>query len=93
MTKIAIKIRAYGHVQGVWYRGFVAEKAKGLSITGWVRNRVDDTVEALLIGQQDNIDKMVEYCHQGPPAANVERVEISAAKGIAPARFDVKPTV
>ena len=71
----ALLLLIHGRVQGVGYRAWMAETARGLSLQGWVRNRRDGTVEALLIGPAKLIEAMVQHCHQGPPLTRVERIE------------------
>lgn len=91
--KAAMRVRIYGKVQGVWYRGWTQKEAQRLGLYGWVRNRVDGTVEALLVGPQPALDEMLELCKSGPSNANVREVATEAAQGLAPNRFEVKPTV
>lgn len=73
---MATRLRIFGRVQGVWYRGWTVEQARSLGLSGWVRNRADGSVEALLDGDTDKVARMVTLCRQGPPAANVNRVEM-----------------
>ena len=68
-----------GRVQGVWYRGWMVERASALALSGWVRNRRDGNVEALITGEARAVDALVAACHDGPPAAGVSRVEVRAA--------------
>ena len=63
-----------GRVQGVFFRAETQRAAKGFNITGWVRNIADGRVEACFEGKDENIDKMLAWCHIGPPAAGVEEV-------------------
>ncbi|MFA5323565.1 MAG: acylphosphatase [Smithella sp.] len=63
-----------GRVQGVCFRAIAQQKAKGFNLTGWVRNMSDGRVEAVFEGEDDNVDKMLNWCHVGPPAAQVEKV-------------------
>jgi len=63
-----------GQVQGVFFRAETQRAAVGFSLTGWVRNMADGRVEALFEGEDMNIDKMIAWCHIGPPAARVEEV-------------------
>ncbi len=74
-----VRIRAYGRVQGVWYRAWTVERAAALGLDGWVRNRSDGSVEALFAGPAGNVERMVEACREGPPHALVERIEVTAA--------------
>ena len=68
-----------GRVQGVGFRASCQRQAFALGVTGWVRNRWDDAVEALLEGSPEAVDAMVRWCQHGPPAAVVIRVEVSEA--------------
>ena len=63
-----------GRVQGVFFRAETQSAANGFHLTGWVRNRTDGSVEALLEGEDENVNKMLEWCHIGPPAARVKEV-------------------
>lgn len=91
--RIARRLRIHGRVQGVWFRAWMLETAQGLKLDGWVRNRTDGTVEALAVGAPDAVEKLITACHDGPPAAKVECVEVEEAKGIVPRGFTKKPTV
>jgi acylphosphatase len=64
-----------GRVQGVFFRAETRRAANGFNITGWVRNMFDGSVEALFEGEDKNVDKMLEWCHIGPPAAKVKEVQ------------------
>jgi acylphosphatase len=64
-------------VQGVYFRQYTREEATWRGITGWVRNNRDGTVEAVFEGEEQAVKEMVAWCHQGPPSARVERVEVS----------------
>lgn len=63
-----------GRVQGVFFRAETTHTARAFNLTGWVRNMSDGRVEALFEGKKGDIDKMVEWCRIGPPAARVEKV-------------------
>jgi acylphosphatase len=65
-----------GRVQGVWFRGSCAEQGRLLGVSGWARNLPDGRVEVLAQGDKEAVDRLVEWCHQGPPTARVTRVEI-----------------
>jgi acylphosphatase len=65
-----------GRVQGVFFRAETQRAAQGFNITGWVRNLADGRVEAVLEGEDKNVDKMIAWCHKGPSAARVEEVLI-----------------
>jgi len=70
------RVRIYGKVQGVWFRAHTKEMAEKLSIKGWVRNMPDGSVEAVFEGDDKSLEKMIEWCHHGPPLARVTKVEI-----------------
>ncbi len=72
----AVKVRIHGRVQGVWYRASTRAEAERLGLRGWVRNRSDGSVEALLQGDAGTIDDMVAWCRSGPPAASVSAVKV-----------------
>lgn len=65
-----------GRVQGVWFRASTKQKAEQLGLTGWVRNTSEGNVEAVFEGDENLIQEMLEWCHHGPPLANVENVEV-----------------
>lgn len=87
-------VRAHGRVQGIGYRWACEGRARALGITGWVRNRMDDSVEALLQGTPQQLDAMCEWMQEGMPAALVERLDVTT---LAPpfarhTRFERLPT-
>lgn len=72
--KKAVRIIISGKVQGVGFRAWLRAEALKRDLTGWVRNRRDGTVEALLAGTQKQVDAMLALCHVGPAASHVARV-------------------
>ncbi|MGB2878942.1 MAG: acylphosphatase [Candidatus Omnitrophota bacterium] len=64
-----------GMVQGVFFRSYAQERAQGLGVTGWVKNRWDGKVEAIFEGEKSAVDMMVKWCHEGPPSAHVSDVD------------------
>ena len=89
MTK---RLRIHGRVQGVFYRAWTAEQADELGLRGWVRNRRDGSVEILACGETGSVEELIRRCRQGPPAAQVERVEVEETDEAAPTRFEQRPT-
>jgi acylphosphatase len=86
-------VRIEGRVQGVGFRAFVEARALELGVDGWVRNRRDGSVEAVLQGAGETVEEMLALCRQGPPAAIVTQV-ILIGEGVgAFDGFDVRPTV
>jgi acylphosphatase len=69
----------HGRVQGVGYRAWACAAARRLGLDGWVRNRRDGTVEAYVRGGQAAVEDLIRRCHEGPPAARVEKVESQPA--------------
>ena len=71
-----VRVRISGRVQGVWFRGWTAQTAEALGLSGWVRNRRDGTVEAVFSGEEAMVDQMIAACHIGPAHADVEDVDV-----------------
>lgn len=88
MTK---NLRIAGHVQGVGFRDFMQRRAHALGVTGWVRNRMDGSVEAVVQGSADAVNQMIEMAHQGPRSAHVTDIRVSDADGQFTA-FEMRPT-
>jgi acylphosphatase len=65
-----------GKVQGVWFREAARQQAQRLALQGWVRNLVDGRVEAVFEGAEGRVAEMVQWCHVGPGAAQVEAVDV-----------------
>ena len=63
-----------GRVQGVWYRAWTQKAALGLGLSGWVRNRLDGTVEAVFSGAPEQVEAMIAKCRKGPPLAKVKDI-------------------
>lgn len=76
MDKSAIHVIVRGKVQGVFFRASTQETAEGLGLAGWVRNRPDGNVEIQAEGDRARLEKLVAWCHDGPPSAKVEGVEV-----------------
>jgi acylphosphatase len=91
--KITRRIRISGQVQGVFFRESMRQQANQLGITGWVRNRNDGTVEAVVQGDAPSVEQLIEWSRRGPGRAQVERVTIEPVEdGIDYASFDIKPS-
>jgi acylphosphatase len=63
-----------GRVHGVGFRDWMVARARALGLAGWVRNRPDGLVEALVAGNEDAVEEMLRACRRGPPAAEVESI-------------------
>lgn len=77
---IAVQVRIEGKVQRVWYRNWTVENATKRGLTGWVRNRLDGSVEALFSGPKAQVEDMVRACWDGSPKSNVTNVTTSPAE-------------
>jgi len=86
------RLRIIGRVQGVAFRASTVAAAQGLGLSGWVANRADGSVEAVAEGDDAAVTALVRWCHHGPPAARVDRVEVinEAVQGALPAPFTVR---
>ena len=84
-------LHIFGLVQGVGFRYRFMEEAQYLGVTGWVRNRRGGSVEAMVAGAAEAVEALIAWARRGPPAASVERVEVSAAEGTF-ANFELRPT-
>lgn len=70
-----------GKVQGVYYRVETRDQARSLGVTGWVRNMPDGRVEGLFEGERGYVEKLIEWCRQGPPRARVSDVTVEWQAG------------
>ena len=74
---VARRVLIDGDVQGVFFRDTCRRIAVGSGVAGWVRNRADGRVEAWLEGASEPVDRLVEWCRQGPAGAQVNGVEVT----------------
>lgn len=74
--KECVHIIVTGKVQGVFYRATAEETALGLGLTGWVKNRADGRVELEAEGGRASLEKLIAWCHEGPPLACVTNVSV-----------------
>jgi acylphosphatase len=65
-----------GVVQGVYFRDFTRSHATALGLTGWVRNVPDGRVEAVVEGEKETVDHLIERLRSGPPASRVDDVQV-----------------
>ena len=66
-----------GRVQGVFFRSNMRQRALELNVKGWVRNLPDGRVEAVLEGPEESVNRLIAWCHEGPPLARVDKVDIT----------------
>ena len=80
-----------GRVQGIGFRMYMQRVAQELGITGWVRNRRDGSVEAMVAGAPEAVEKIIAWARRGPGHGLVAGVEVSAGSG-SYAGFEMLPT-
>jgi len=85
------RYRVRGRVQGVGFRAFVWRTAAGLGLSGWVRNRLDGSVEVLASGPDAVLDELEEHLRRGPRWASVDSVQVEETAEGPPAGFSVLP--
>lgn len=74
---VCARLHITGRVQGVWYRASTRERAQALGLVGTVRNRPDGSVFAVAQGPRPAVERLIDWCHDGPPRARVARVDVS----------------
>lgn len=75
MESIRAHLIIEGRVQGVWFRDSTRKEAIRLGLSGWVTNCLDGSVEVVAEGPRDKVKTLTEWCHHGPPAARVAKVQ------------------
>jgi len=91
MAEAVLRLEIRGRVQGVGYRWTMVEQARRLGLRGWVRNRHDGSVEAVVAGPAPAVEAIVAWARRGPASARVSAVEAFAAEGDFEG-FDAWPT-
>lgn len=76
---VTCRLTIRGRVQGVGFRYALADQARARKLSGWVRNRRDGSVEALIAGAEADIEAVIAWAHRGPPAAQVTAVTVEPA--------------
>lgn len=84
------RVRIGGRVQGVFFRAETRQTARALDLSGWVRNAEDGTVEAVFEGDRELVEKAIEWCRKGPPAARVDSLDIKWEEPTALEGFEVR---
>jgi acylphosphatase len=90
---VARRLEIFGTVQGVGFRYFVTHAARQQGLRGWVRNRHDGSVEALLIGEEAAVAAGTEQCRRGPPMGRVDHIEAGPAQDDGSTDFTERATV
>lgn len=90
----SFRLRITGRVQGVGFRYAMQSEAARQGLSGWVRNRRDGSVEALVQGEAGAVEALVDWARRGPAGARVDALRSEAAEGEpVPAGFELRPTV
>lgn len=89
--RVTLHLAIRGRVQGVGYRYSMLTEAERLGVAGWVRNRHDGSVEAMVHGQRDAVEAMRHWAEGGPEGASVSAVEATPTEGNF-ANFELRPT-
>lgn len=85
----ARRVVVHGRVQGVGFRASMATRARDLGVVGWVRNRPGGTVEAHVEGDAEDVEALLAWTAQGPPSAQVERVDTHEVAPAGATTFDI----
>ena len=89
----SLRILIEGRVQGVGFRSYVELQARGLGLDGWVRNRRDGSVEALIDGPPDAVRQLIDWAWQGPRSARVAGVKSVGVQDVESCHeFEIRPT-
>ena len=86
-------LRIEGFVQAVGYRNYVIGEAARLGVDGWIRNRADGTVEALVSGQNAAVEELIGLCMKGPPGSRVANVEMRKSEPASEKGFHRRPVM
>lgn len=90
MEVVAREVTVRGRVQGVFFRDTCRQQAERLGVTGWVRNELDGTVRGHFEGEPDAVERLVDWCRQGPRQADVEAVDVSVTEPAGHSGFEAR---
>lgn len=85
-------LKIFGRVQGVGYRAWTENTATQMGLSGWVRNRTDGSVEAVITGNDKEVEKFIKACYDGPESAKVETISVLEGLDELLKTFEVRPT-
>lgn len=88
-----LRVRVEGDVQGVGFRAFAVNEGKLRGLRGWVRNRLDGTLEALVSGPTKEVEGFIHACMRGPAGARVANIDLIAATAPDGPGFTLRPTL
>ena len=76
VKRIRVHVFISGYVQGVMFRYATQREALKLNLSGWIKNISDGRIEAIFEGNEAKVQRMIDFCHKGPPSAKVTNVKI-----------------
>ena len=88
---VVLHLQIRGAVQGVGYRWAMVQAARRIGVAGWVRNRHDGSVEAMVAGSRASVDEIVAWARRGPESASVRDVDVLPGEGVFTS-FDQRPS-
>jgi len=77
MTQVRVELEIRGRVQGVCYRYFTEQAAQAHGVTGWVKNRVNGNVTAVIEGEELAVKAVINECRKGPQNAHVDKITVA----------------
>ena len=86
----AVELHIVGRVQGVFYRASTCEVAQSLNVNGWVKNNSDGSVSVYAEGSEQSINKLIDWCHQGPEYAQVTKVAVTKINPLGLQNFSIQ---
>ena len=90
MLVVRLRVVVSGRVQGVWFRESCRREATAAGVSGWVRNRADGSVLAVLEGEDAPVARVLSWMRHGPPHAEVSDVAVTAEKPAGEVGFVVR---
>jgi acylphosphatase len=91
--KRRVHVLVRGRVQGVGYRYTLRSVADAAGVSGWTRNRGDDSVETEIEGTPDQVDAVLAWMGSGPPGARVDAADVAEISALGESGFEVRPSV
>jgi acylphosphatase len=87
---VRVRVVIDGDVQGVWYRQSCQREALALGVAGWVRNNPDGTVEAVLEGEEQPVERLLAWMRTGPPRAFVTSMKLTDETPVGEQSFSIR---
>jgi acylphosphatase len=84
------RVVVHGFVQGVFFRDTLRQRAQSSNVSGWVRNNWDGTVEAVFEGEEPAVERLVQFCGEGPRGASVDHVDVTTESPEGLAGFSIR---